>query len=176
MYNVKPLDTRKHWVYKEMDPSRSFKSGQSVSGAIIEEMQAIMLEHVVGKYVINEFSKIAANCFESVITLLLIAASFGVIVGGKNGMLVLNKAFTVMKTVFRVSVTTLIRLVRKVCLYAFALIRCICRYIYRLSRKNWMPWSRLREQQPDMRITRIQRLIARAQDNSQERPRDSRWE
>lgn len=136
-----------------------------------------MLEHIVGKYVINELSKIAAGCFESVVTLLLIAISFGVIVGGKKGgVLVLNKAFTVTNTVFRASVTMLIRLVGKVCLYAFALIRCVCMCIYRLSRKDWMPWSRYREQQPGMRIIRIQRLIARAQDNTQERPRDTHWE
>lgn len=126
---------------------------------------------------IDAIFKIVANCLHGAVFVLLIVAAFVLMLGGRRGAIwVVNRALTLMKKVIRANVIMLIRLGRKTCLFVWVLIRCICMCIYRLSRKNWMPWSRFREQQPGMRITRIQRLKARAQDNTQERPRDTHWE
>lgn len=128
-----------------------------------------MSEPVAGKFVIDEFSKIAANCIHGVVFVFLLTVAFGLILGGRRGaMWVVNRALALMKKVIRANVIMLIRLGRKTCLFVWVLIRYIGRCIYRLSRIAWMPSSRFGQQQSGTRMIRIQRLSARVQENNQE--------
>lgn len=130
---------------------------------------------------IDEFFKLAASCLQGAVLILLIMVAFGIILGGKRGaMWVINRAMSLVKAVLRANITMLIRLGKRLYLYVTVLLRCMGRYIYRLSRISWLPSSRIGQHQPGMRI-RIQRLTTRTQDNTQERthdptPPDTFWE
>lgn len=124
---------------------------------------------------IDTFSKVAANCLHGAVLILIIVIAFGMILGGKRGAAwVINRTISLIKAALRAS---LIYLGRK--MYS-----CLCyvgRYIYRLSRVNWLPSSRIRQHQSGMRI-RIQRFTpTREQDSDLDSsrnapPQDIDWE